>query len=481
MKTWTQAERYQPLESLNAREYTNLAIKVAHAPWRQAFHIQPPTGLLNDPNGFCYDGTRYHLFYQWFPLGAAHGLKYWRALQSPDLVHFTDYGIAIAPDTEADSHGAYSGSAIANSDGTLTIAYTGNHRTPDWIRKPHQLTATYHPDTGALTRDIPFLTDSPSGYTEHVRDPKLWRDEHGNLFTILGAQRNDRTGCALITQNGRLLGELKTTLTLDGCYMWECPDLFPLTDTITGETKTVLTISPQGLPADGTANRNLYQCSYAVGDFDLATLTFTHGDLITLDDGFEYYAQQSCAGENGSRIAIAWMGLPDTAYPTDEHDWQGCLTLPRTLTLENGVLKQRPLAALATLRGETITTPTAITHGELLLDNPNSTPFTLDLFADDNHRTRLQFDGNRLIFDRSQSGALPTITLNPIPAGKANPIRELTIAVQQLRLFIDRSSLEIFINDGDAVMTARIFAPPTANRIHLDGNAHLIGWHYRPT
>ncbi|MFO7176986.1 sucrose-6-phosphate hydrolase, partial [Enterococcus faecium] len=79
-------------------------------------HIQPPTGLLNDPNGFIYYDGEYHLFYQWFPLGPVHGLKHWYHVSSKNLVHWTDRGVALVPETKEDSHGAYSGSGFVVND-----------------------------------------------------------------------------------------------------------------------------------------------------------------------------------------------------------------------------------------------------------------------------------------------------------------------------------------------------------------------------
>lgn len=469
MKTWTREARYQRLEDVSTAEFAVLTQHVSNAPWRQHYHIQPPTGLLNDPNGFCWDGKQYHLFYQWFPLGAVHGLKYWRGLTSPDLVHFQDSGIAISPDSEYDSHGAYSGSALANPDGTLTIAYTGNHRTADWQRIPYQLTATYDPKHSSVTNKTVFMAGAPQGYTEHVRDPKIWR-ENGDLYAILGAQRDNHTGTALICKNGVLQGELKTNLP-DFGYMWECPDFFPLND------KHVLIISPQGLLAleDGT-QANLYQSGTLIGDYHTDTLSLSHGAFQELDYGFDFYAPQTCEGKNGERILIAWMGLPDTAYPSDKDDWQGCLTLPRVLTIEGDKLYQCPLEALKTLRQQRLNQIESLSIGELQLDNPTLAPFTLTLFKNKTHGTQLNFDGKRLTLDRSHSGELPYYTLADIPQGKNTTVRHLIISVSSLQIFIDHSSLEIFINNGEAVMTARIFAPDDANGITYHGEGKLEAW-----
>lgn len=484
--SWTREERYRPLAAISAEEFNALEQRVATAPWRQTFHIQPPTGLLNDPNGFCYDGSTYHLFYQWFPLGAVHGLKYWRYTQSTDLVEFVEKGIAIAPDFEQklggyDSHGAYSGSALANADGTLTLAYTGNHRTEDWVRVPYQLLADFDPATMTVTRHQPFMSDAPAGYTEHVRDPKMWRvgddsDKNADWYAIIGAQREDKTGCAILVKNGEMLGELKTQLA-DFGYMWECPDYFTIDGT------DVMTICPQGLPVDGEANRNVFQSGYVLGKLDIETLTFEHGEFVELDHGFDFYAQQTCTGENGQQVMVGWMGLPDMAYPSDKDEWQGCMSLPRVLTIEDGKLKQRPVAQMTNKRGNAVKVADSsieFATGELVVENKDNQAFEVNIFADETHRTQIKYDGEFVVFDRSQSGELPQVTLETVPTGKTVDVRKYPCTqLDSLRIFVDSSSLEIFINDGETVMTGRVFAPEEAVQLSYQGKAELTAYPYQ--
>ena len=88
------------------------------------FHIAPPHGLLNDPNGLCQIEGTYHIFYQWFPLGPVHGLKHWRHLTTKDFIHFDDYGCAMYPDDSYDLHGCYSGMVFKEGK-QCHVYYTG--------------------------------------------------------------------------------------------------------------------------------------------------------------------------------------------------------------------------------------------------------------------------------------------------------------------------------------------------------------------
>ena len=459
MTTWTRDARYTPLTTATLARYEALCAEAGASPWRQHYHIQPPAGLLNDPNGFSYWQGAYHLFYQWFPLGPVHGLKYWRHLSSTDLVHYTDHGTGIAPDSNWDSHGAYSGSAIADG-GELLIAYTGNHREADWTRIPYQLTA--HLDAhNHLRKDDPFLKGAPKGYTEHVRDPKIWREADGSYGIILGAQRDNLTGTALYltskdARDWQLHGEIDTAQPAFG-YMWECPDYFPLDD------HDILTYCPQGLLADGDRCRNLYQSGYLIGHFDKTACRFTHDGFRELDHGFDYYAPQSSLGANGERLLIAWMGLPDTTCPSARDGWAHCLTLPRVLTVENGQLRQRPHPNLTQLRGSGAHDGV---HYELILDNPDNQPFILTLRASAREKTVLTYNGEAVILDRSQSGALPEPEKDA--PGKGGHIRRLALRdLRRLQLYSDTSSLEIFLNDGAATMTAALYPAPESTGLHL--------------
>ena len=137
---WTREQRYRRIEEVSKEEYDALKQQVSQCCYRQTYHNQPITGLLNDPNGFSYFNGEYHMFYQWFPLGPVHGVKYWYHTTSTDLVHWKDCGIALEPDRSFDSHGVFSGTAIEH-DEKLYLMYTGNARDEEWVRYPTQCLA----------------------------------------------------------------------------------------------------------------------------------------------------------------------------------------------------------------------------------------------------------------------------------------------------------------------------------------------------
>lgn len=485
---WTQEQRYRKLEEVSEAELNQLASKVAGCPWRQHFHIQPKTGLLNDPNGFSYFKGAYHLFYQWFPLGPVHGLKYWYHLTSTDLINWEDAGIGIAPDREFDSHGAYSGSGIVHHD-KLHLLYTGNHRTKDWERIPTQGLAVLDKDGTITKEEHPVIGTVPSGYTDHYRDPKVWRSGD-QFYMVVGAQRSNETGTATIYQSADLKswtfrGELETNYKAFG-YMWECPDYFEL------DHQGVFLFSPQGIEPDGNRYRNIYQSGYFLGKpLNLDTLTFEHGAFQELDHGFDFYAPQTMESPDGKRMVIGWMGLPDIEYPSDRHGWAHCLTLPRELSIKNGKLYQQPVASVRNLQKTSQIFEISLTSEQHLVGNgecyeleatfvnQGATRFGLNLRAGDGEKTVLAYTPQQgeLTLDRSLSG-------EPF-AEEFGVTRTVNLLSEQLkvRIFVDSSSVEIFVNDGEFVLTSRIFPTNHENRIEVfaEGGgalANLKIWRY---
>ncbi|MBR3348652.1 MAG: sucrose-6-phosphate hydrolase, partial [Solobacterium sp.] len=98
MKEFTKEERYRAYETSDKKELEALHEEIAASKWRADYHIQPVTGLLNDPNGFSYFNGKWHLFYQWFPFGSIHGMKHWYHVTSDDLVTWKNEGLALRPD-----------------------------------------------------------------------------------------------------------------------------------------------------------------------------------------------------------------------------------------------------------------------------------------------------------------------------------------------------------------------------------------------
>lgn len=418
-----------------------------------AWHLAPVTGLLNDPNGFIHFQGRYHLFYQWNPLGCEHKNKCWGHWSSPDLVHWQHEPIALMPENAYDRNGCYSGSAV-DFNGTLTLCYTGNVKFDDGGRTAWQCLAYQKPD-GTFEKTGPVLP-LPEGYTGHVRDPKVWRHEN-TWYMVLGAQNSALEGrvlllCSEDLHNWALKGEIAgghVGTMGDGGYMWECPDLFPL------GAQDVLICCPQGLPRESTRFLNTYPCVWFAGKFDYTTASYSHGAANEVDVGFEFYAPQTTLSADGRRLLFGWMGVPDgeeMLQPTRESGWIHQMTCPRELTWQQDQLWQRPARELMQLRGNHHHWQGPGDSAPVL--DADSTEVVVRLTGD----ITLNF-ADTLMLDCQETGL--RLSRRSLESGEWVH-RYWQGQPHQLQILCDHSSVEIFINDGAGVMSSRYFPEKTA-------------------
>lgn len=475
---WTRAKRYTPYAKWSAGKLLSLQSEAANSSYQMRYHIRPLSGLLNDPNGFSYFNGNYHVFYQSFPFGAVHGLKSWVHMQSSDLVHWGNRGLAIAPGTDPKSYdnaGAYSGSAMAIDD-RLFLMYTGNHRTPDWVRIPYQCGA-WMDKSGKVTKLDHYLFKNPAQFSEHFRDPQIMK-HNGSYYCLLGAQEKDNKTGHLDLWKSADLKDWQEVGTVDfgvknAGYMIECPNL------VFVDGKAVLVFCPQGLDKKIADYDNVYPNMYVVGD----SFDFEHAKLVNpsplknLDDGFDVYASQCFNAPDGTPYVISWVGLPDSTYPTDDEEWANCLSQAKRLKMVHGELTQEPVEAMKSLRLEDQAVKTANQQGiqaqtgnqyELLVDINANQHGSLQLaVGDGQHHLDLNFDtaAGKLVVDRGQSGAAVnpkygTQRMVSLPAG-----RDL-----KLHVFVDHSLCEIFVNDGQSVITLRFFAPEGNTAVQFDND-----------
>lgn len=460
---WTRKQRYRKIEDISKDAYEVLEKKVYNCKYRQKFHIQPKTGLLNDPNGFSFYNGEYHLFYQWFPLGPVHGLKYWYHVSSKDLVNWEDKGIGIKPTKYFESHGAFSGSGIVNND-ELYLFYTGNTRDENWIRHPYQCLAIMNKQGEIRKLDNPIIC-KPEGYKEHFRDPKVLK-YNGKYYCLIGAQDKNNLGTIVYYESEDLLNwkfkkELYTRFKGNG-FMWECPDYFELKD------KGILILSVQGLEANRDRFKNGDNSGYLVGNkINFEDGIFNHGDFEELDRGFDFYAPQTMEDENGRRILIGWCGLPGVDCVTEESGWAHNMTLPRVITLKNNKLYQSPLKELEILRENERSINTTLNNEEKEFEGFNGDTYELICnFKNITGRyvglkfrkgigqeTIFYYDlkEKKVVLNREKSGQ-PTVL-------EFGTVRRCNMDGKELKfqMFVDISMVEIFINHGQEVFTARIY------------------------
>ena len=263
--------------------------------------------------------------------------------------------------------------------------------------------------------------------------------------------------------------------------MWECPDYFELAD------QGVLLFSPQGMAPEGDAYHNIYQSGYLIGEpLDFATGEFQVTEAFNeLDRGFDFYAPQTMTDPQGRQLLVGWLGLPGVDCVTDAFGWAHCLTIPRELSLQNGQLYQRPVPELAALRGKAVVKEMKLENEALLVKEFSDRTYELKATFKDIKGTRVglafrkgaeeatsfyyDLAAKKLVFDRSQSGKSVM--------DEYGTVRRCAFSEEELEicLFMDESSVEIFVNDGLEVFTARIYSQSNHNHVQFfaDGQASV--------
>lgn len=439
-------------------------------PWRPGFHLAPPVGFLNDPNGLCYFRGEYHVFYQYAPSAPeGRGVRFWGHYKSRDLLTWEQCPVMLCPDEPFDLHGAYSGSALCGEDG-LYLYYTGNvkYEEGDYVHtgRESNTVLAYSPDGARLAwkRLLMRNEDYPAGLTLHVRDPKVW-EQDGRYYMVQGARTQEDRGEVLVFESTDKfhwthINTLRTEEPFG--YMWECPDLFAL------DGQRVLIACPQGVERRGPGFENQYACGYfpVSGDFRGSC---TLGEFVPLDYGFDFYAPQTFTGGK-RRLLIGWLGMPDADYtnPTAAQGWQHCLTVPRELRWEDGRLWMRPARELEALRGEAQETSFS---GRCEME----LPLMSELLISCEGNLKLNLSGAEL---RAEG---ETLTLTLREGGHGRTSRTAPAGnLRSLRILADTSALEIFVNDGEAVLSTRWYPEGPGRTLALKGEGRIAAYELRP-
>lgn len=421
------------------------------------YHLAPPYGWMNDPNGFSIFKNEYHLFYQYNPETSLEpGYAHWGHAKSTDLMTWEHLPIALYPDKDYDLNGVFSGSAIVE-DGTMYLYYTTNLNHPGETpeKEQHQALAT-GTDGVTFTKNENNPIVPNADLQPNIRDPKVWK--HGDkYYMVLGNSISDTYGRTLLFtsddklnwQQASVLAESNGTLG----YMWECPDFFEL------DGKFILLFSPQGVKPDGDKYNNLYQTGYIIGSFDYETNKFTPEiDFKELDHGHDFYATQTLDDtETGRRVLIAWMDMWEQYYPERQDGFTGLMTLPRTLRLVDGNLIQKPIASVEAATGKVVFNGPAKNNKYIKLNNNAG---VINVKAPKNEKFELLISSQNtansvtLSYDPTAS----TVTLN---RGGDDGVRRTQWVPKGDSLiwsvYVDASSVELFCGEGEVTFSSRFF------------------------
>lgn len=459
--------------------------------FRPQLHFTPKDQWMNDPNGMVFYEGEYHLFYQYHPESTVWGPMHWGHAVSQDLVHWEHLPIALAPD----EHGAiFSGSVVVDKHDTsgffggksgLVAIFTHHDTKPGTDLTRQRQSLAYSSDRG---RTWTKYANNPVLIEEALpdfRDPKVfWFNPQQSWVMVIAAGDAIRFYKSPNLKDWTCSGEFGVGQgSHDG--VWECPDLFELPvdgDTINRRWVLIVSIGEDANFLEGSRTQ------YFIGSFNGDTFVpeESPAPLLWLDHGRDNYAGVTWSDvpeQQGRRLFIGWMNNWKYANVIPTSDWRGAMTLPRELTLteelEGVRLLQMPIRELQAQRRseqnwaafELSHSELTLTHGDLLeiiveFEFNDELEFGLKLRASETEETIVGYSTHEqlLFIDRSRSGA---IDFHGDFACKHSALLKAESGIIKLHIFVDRSSIEAFANDGKIVMTDQIFPLSSSTGIKL--------------
>ncbi|WP_123041822.1 GH32 C-terminal domain-containing protein [Cohnella candidum] len=462
--------------------------------FRPQYHLSPETGNMSDPNGMVYFEGEYHQFYQ-------HSGQWGHAV-SKDLLHWEQLPLAIAKDDLGD---IWSGSAVV--DRNDTTGFFGG--------KPGLVAIFTHFKNGVQSQSIAYSADKGRTWTKYAgnpvipnpnvkdfRDPKVfWHEATKSWVMVVSVDQKVWFYRSPDLKNWTRSGEFGLG---HGSHaaVWECPDLFELPVEGSGEKKWVLTVSI----GNNSATKGS-KAQYFIGSFDGSTFKDDNGpaNVSWTDYGKDFYAAVSYSDipkEDGRRIWLGWMSNWRYPFAMPTGVWKGNMSIPRVLKLrkipDQGIrLVQEPIEELKTLRGNPRKVKKmTLSPGRNPLEGVKGTNYELEAEFDagsghsfgakvrageGGQETVIRYDPkmNVLLLDRSHSGV--TDFEGGFAEAMAAPLVPKDGKIK-LRIFVDETTVEVFANDGEAVLSAIVFPDPTSDDIGLfaDGDVTLNHASYYP-
>ncbi|SDI67545.1 glycoside hydrolase family 32 protein [Alteribacillus bidgolensis] len=440
--------------------------------YRPHLHFTPETMWMNDPNGLVYYKGEYHLFYQYHPNSKKWGPMHWGHAVSRDLLSWEHLPIALFPD---ENGLIFSGSCVVDWNNTS-----------GFFEEEGLVAMFTHADGDIQSQSIAYSKDRGRTWKKYdgnpviknpgitdFRDPKvLWHEETEQWIMVLTIGRKVRFYSSSNLIEWNIISEFGAGWGAQ-VGIWECPDLFPLTNEETGETKWILQVGiDKGAHAGGSGTQ------YFVGHFDGTTFTPAHEkeDVRWLDFGKDFYAAQSFSDVPDNRqIIIAWMSNWEYANDVPTDPWRSAMSLPRELSLrkENGkdIIVQSPVKEIKNLYAASHSIDDLyLKDTELFKMRQPQAPFALEMEVDiEAGKMEFHFftaqEGSSFVFgiDKERQKTYikrthhETVTFAASYEGLFESDLPKTLPIN-LQVVCDRSSVEIFLNNGQQVWT-NLFLP----------------------
>ncbi len=437
-------------------------------PYRPAFHFSPQEHWMNDPNGMVYFNGKYHLFFQHYPDDIVWGPMHWGHAESSDLIHWQHLPIALYPDSLGY---IFSGSAVIDKENTTgfgknaMVAIFTYHNNKIWelgYKNTESQGIAYSLDEGKTWtkyKGNPVLNNSGQ---QDFRDPSVfWNDKTNNWIMALAVHDRIKIFSSPNLKSWKFESDFKPENDIEELGVWECPNLFEIN--YRNQDKWIMIVNQgSGAPNGGSGTR------YFVGNFDGNVFT-NDQPSIWMDYGTDFYAGVTYNNvPNNKRILLAWMSNWQYATKTPTKVWRNAMTLPRELELkkENGkyFLQQKFVESFDSLTSNILEEKIAKTpfyKSDINLSQTeikfNLNDITKDIVIEFSNKLdevfKIELKNNQLLMDRTKSGKID------FSEDFADKIQTMPLEdkIRNFQIVLDRSSVEVLLNDGKYSMTNQFF------------------------
>lgn len=444
--------------------------------YRPTYHMCTNVGWMNDPNGLIYKDGLYHLYYQANPYGVEPGKMLWGHFVSKDLISYKDVGIALCPEGKGEN--AFSGGAIEiNND--IHIYYTLHtnkiedvvrisgqdknllveHSLSEEINELHKHDERIKEDESMKAEEVYHSVSHDGNYFKKgvkvfdnntlpkelsridFRDPSPYKYKD-NYYLFLGARNEELDQGVIVVLKGKDLDHFEYDFQIGPFYelgfMGECPCLRRVGN------KDVFVVSGCGVKRKDNSFKNMNSSCFIVGNIDFENKTMKVDYLREIDKGDSFYAPQFISGTKEA-VMVSWLEMWEKHYVTKRlgHGWVGCFTIPRVLKEVDGQIYQTII-------------PTLYDHlkdceGSYV---PKSAYLSFDLA--NNSRIILKGENGQVIIGNSAGGVYLDNT-NANSLYKCIRRTDCVYKKARIKVLLDVSGLEVFVNNGLETISTRIY------------------------
>lgn len=419
----------------SANDYIEKSRDGVDKKYRLQYHISPPVGWMNDPNGLIRFGGGYCLYYQYYPFGTTNGVMHWGGCRSDDLITHKDLGVVIAPDCNGEN--IFSGGAV-EIDGKIYAYYTRHFEHYGEKREDVYLAVSADGRNFDLKGKVFDNNTLPENVSRaDFRDP--CPAKVGDKYYVFVGGKDVNTNQGLIVVLGGDTENLQYQFTIGPFYelgdMGECPSYCRV------DGRDVLVVSGCNVKERGNSFKNINSSVFIIGDIDFEKGNMKVDFIHEIDKGDTFYAPQFISGEKTPTM-IGWFEMWNKRYPTHElgHGWVGAFTIPRQLSIKDGTVFQSPVESLEKYEREV-----------------DYVPKCCDI--------RVNFSGKgKLILSAENGeviiGADGEIYLDTQRSNNLNGCVRRTDGTYKncaVRVLLDVSGIEVFIDGGRETISSRIY------------------------